>query len=67
MAKGITEILRKIKTGESVTLRVEYPKQINTIRSTMYRMNSTEPEQGKKYSCVSNFAKRKITITANPA
>jgi len=60
MAKSVVNNLRIIKIGESKTFTVEHPKEIDTYRATAYRLNSTEPE--RKYSCVSNFSKRQITI-----
>lgn len=66
MTTGATETIRNIKCGESVTIKARFPREINTIRSIIYRLNSTEPERGKKYSCVSNFSRSEITVTANP-
>jgi len=64
MNDSITEILRKIKIGESRTIRVSHPKKISTIQSVMYRLNATEPESGQKLKSKSNYAKCEITITA---
>lgn len=62
----ITNSLRNIKIGESATFIVDHPKKINTIQSTMYRLNVTEPESQKRYSCITDYANRSITIIANP-
>lgn len=58
--------MRAIKTGTSVTYTAERPKDLNSIRTRAYLLNVSEPELGKRFSCAIDFAKRQITITANP-
>ena len=66
MGESITSILRMIKIGESREIIVDHPKKINTIQSTMYRLNSTEPESKKTLKCKSDYANCRIIITAYP-
>jgi hypothetical protein len=63
---GITEALRGIRAGTQLTLTVNHPREIDSIRVVAYRLNAMEPDSGKKLSCKSDFRNRKITITANP-
>lgn len=60
-----SEDIRAIPVGTSTTFIVDHPRRIDTAKTLAYRLNALE--EGKRYTCKSNFAKRKITITANPA
>ncbi|MGJ7024995.1 hypothetical protein [Petrimonas sulfuriphila] len=63
--KGVDSI-RIIKIGESRSFRVDHPKKITTIQSTIYRLNNTEPEFKKRYTYETDYENKTITITANP-
>lgn len=57
-----SEDIRAIPVGTSVTFTVDHPKRIDTAKALAYRLNALEG--GKRYTCKSEFAKRRITITA---
>lgn len=63
--KVTKEDIRSIKVGTSVTFQVTHPRQINSVKTMAYQIRSTEPELKKKFSCVSDYKNRKVTITAN--
>lgn len=58
-----SEDIRAIPVGTSTTFIVDHPRRIDTAKTLAYRLNALE---GKRYTCKSNFAKRRITITSNP-
>ena len=65
MLKGVTEKIRNIKIGESLTIKVSPLRKINTVRSIVSRLNVTEPESGKIFSCTTDIVEETITIKAN--
>lgn len=62
--KVSTEEIRAIPLGASAMFRVEHPKEINTAKALAYRLNSLE--EGRRYTCKSDYEKRLLIITANP-
>lgn len=64
MLKGVTENIRNIKIGESLTIKVSPLRKINTIRSIVSRLNTTEPESGKFFTCTTDLKIGQITIKA---
>ncbi len=65
MLKGITEKIRNIKIGDSLTIKANPLRKINTVRSIVSRLNVTEPESGKIFSCTTDMDGGIITIKAN--
>ena len=65
MLKGVTEKIRNIEIGESLTIKVSPLRKINTVRSIVSRLNVTEPESGKIFSCTTDMAGGIITIKCN--
>ena len=65
MLKGITEKIRNIKIGDELTIKANPLRKINTIRSIVSRLNVTEPESGKIFSCTTDIDGGIITIKAN--
>lgn len=62
--KVTTDDIRAIRPGASKTFRVAHPRDIDVARVLAYRLTKMEPEEKKRYSCKTDFANRKITITA---
>lgn len=56
--------IRSIMPGMSKTFKVAHPRDIDVAKALAYRLNSLEPEAKKRYSCKSDYANRRITITA---
>ena len=51
MLNCMTEDIRNIKIGDSMTIKVSpLKKQINSIRTMVSRLNKFEPELGKVFS-----------------
>lgn len=69
MAKqGVTvDDIRSIETGSSMTFVVGHPKEIHSIVTMAYYLNSVEPDSGKRFSCKRNNKRLRVTVTANPA
>ena len=65
MLKGITEKIRNIKIGDELTIKANPLRKINTVRSIVSRLNVTEPESGKIFSCTTDIDGGIITIKAN--
>ena len=65
MLKGVTEKIRNIKIGDELTIKANPLRKINTIRSIVSRLNVTEPESGKIFSCTTDMDGGIITIKAN--
>ena len=65
MLKGVTENIRNIKIGESLTIKVSPLRKINTIRTITSRLNTLEPELGKIFSSETDIVEETITIKAN--
>lgn len=66
MGKITMQDIRNIKVGSSSTFTVDHPREIDTIRTLAYKLNSMEPELKRRFSCSSDFKNRKVTVTANP-
>jgi hypothetical protein len=68
MAKqGVTvDDIRYIETGSSMTFVVGHPKEIYSIVSMAYCLNSVEPDSGKKFFCKRSNKRLRVTVTANP-
>jgi len=64
--KITADIIKGIKKGTSSTFKVGTPRDLNTARSLASYVSRIYPELGAKYSCVVNYAKNEVTITANP-
>lgn len=60
--KITSDDIRAIPVNTSTTFIVDNPRQIDVAKSLAYRLNALE--SGKRYTCKSDFAKRRITITA---
>jgi hypothetical protein len=67
MLKGVTEQIRNIKTGDSMTIKVSPLKQINSIRTIISRLNTLEPELGKVFSSTTDLERGEITIKCDEA
>ncbi|HZK26054.1 MAG TPA: hypothetical protein VFD00_00730 [Thermoclostridium sp.] len=65
MLNYTTEDIRKIKIGDSLTIKVSPLKQINSIRTIISRLNTLEPELGKIFSSETDIVEETITIKAN--
>ena len=65
MLNYTTEQIRKIKIGDSLTIKVSPLKQINSIRTIISRLNTLEPELGKIFSSETDIVEETITIKAN--
>ena len=65
MLKGVTEKIRNIKIGDELTIKANPLRKINTVRSIVSRLNVTEPESGKIFSCTTDIDGGIITIKAN--
>jgi hypothetical protein len=64
MLKGVTEKIRNIKIGDELTIKANPLRKINTIRSIVSRLNTTEPESGKFFTCTTDLKIGQITIKA---
>ncbi len=64
MLKGVTEKIRNIKIGDELTYIVNPIRKINSIRSIVSRLNTTEPESGKFFTCTTDLKIGQITIKA---
>jgi len=62
--KVTSDDIRAIKPGTSKTFKVTHPRDIDVARALAYRLTKIEPEANKRYSCKTDFANRKITISA---
>ena len=62
--KVTSDDIRAIRPGASKTFKVSHPRDIDVARVLAYRLTKMEPETGKRYSCKTDFANRKITISA---
>ena len=65
MLKGVTEKIRNIKIGDELTIKANPLRKINTVRSIVSRLNVTEPESGKIFSCTTDMDGGSITIKCN--
>lgn len=65
MLKGVTEKIRNIKIGDELTIKANPLRKINTVRSIVSRLNVTEPESGKIFSCTTDMDGGIITIKCN--
>ncbi len=65
MLNCMTEDIRNIKIGGSMTIKVSPLKQINSIRTIISRLNTLEPELGKIFSSETDIVEETITIKAN--
>ena len=62
MLNCMTEDIRNIKIGDSLTIKVSPLKQINSIRTMVSRLNKFEPELGKVFSSTTDLERGEITI-----
>lgn len=65
MANKVTkQDLRDIEIGTTKVFKPENRRLIQSIRSMAYHIGKWEPELGKKYSCIANYAKCEIAVSA---
>ena len=65
MLNCMTEDIRNIKIGDSMTIKVSPLKKINSIRTMVSRLNKFEPELGKVFSSTTDLERGEITIKVN--
>lgn len=58
--------LRGIPLGGRITIKVEHPKKISSVRSMAYLAKRFFPEWGKQFSCKADWENSEVTITAIP-
>lgn len=65
MTKKVTkQDLRDIEAGSTRIFSPENHRLIQSIRVMASQIGKMEPELGKKYSCIANYAKCEIAVSA---
>lgn len=64
---SITEQIRNLQIGDSLTIKVSPLKKINSIRTIVSRLNKFEPELGKVFRSTTDLERGEITIKCGEA
>ena len=65
MIKKVTkQDLRAIEIGKTVIFTPSNRRLIQSIRSMAYQIGKMEPELGKIFSCIANYEKCEIAVSA---